>query len=328
MKNLNEDLKTGQFRQVYLLYGEENYLKKQYKDRLSKAMLPDGDTMNFTYYEGKGIDVREVIDLAETVPFFADRRLLVLENTGFFKAGGADLAEYLKELPPTTYFLFVENEVDKRSKLYKAVKAKGHVTELPFQDENTLKRWILGQVKKENKQISEGTLKALLEKVGTDMEHLLRELEKLFCYTLERDTITSEDVNEVCITQMSNHIFDMVNAVADKRQKQALDLYYELLALKEPPMKILFLMIRQYRILFQVKDLLKQGYGRKEIAAKAGLHPFVAGKYMEQARHFRTSELRAIVEDGAEMEVRVKTGKLMDTLAVEVFIVKYSMIVK
>lgn len=313
---------------MYLLYGEENYLKKQYKDRLSKAMLPDGDTMNFTYYEGKGIDVREVIDLAETVPFFTDRRLLVLENTGFFKAGGAALAEYLKELPPTTYFLFVENEVDKRSKLYKAVKAKGYVTELPFQDESTLKRWILGQVKKENKQISEGTLKALLEKVGTDMEHLLRELEKLFCYTLERDTITSEDVNEVCITQMSNHIFDMVNAVADKRQKQALDLYYELLALKEPPMKILFLMIRQYRILFQVKDLLKQGYGRKEIAAKAGLHPFVAGKYMEQARHFRTRELRAIVEDGAEMEVRVKTGRLTDTLAVELFIVKYSMVVK
>ena len=83
MKNLNADLKSGQFKQVYLLYGEEGYLKKQYKDRFIKAMLPDGDTMNYAYYEGKNTDVKEVIDLAETLPFFAERRLIVFENTGF-----------------------------------------------------------------------------------------------------------------------------------------------------------------------------------------------------------------------------------------------------
>ena len=140
MKSLNEDLKTGQFKQIYLLYGEENYLKKQYKERFVKAMLPDGDTMNYAYYEGKGVDIKEVIDLAETLPFFAERRLLVFENTGFFKSSGVDLADYVKEMPQTTYFIFVEEEVDKRSKLYKAVKAKGHIVELPFQDETTLKR--------------------------------------------------------------------------------------------------------------------------------------------------------------------------------------------
>ena len=102
MKSLNEDLKTGQFKQIYLLYGEENYLKKQYKERFVKAMLPDGDTMNYAYYEGKGVDIKEVIDLAETLPFFAERRLLVFENTGFFKSSGADLADYVKEMPQTT----------------------------------------------------------------------------------------------------------------------------------------------------------------------------------------------------------------------------------
>lgn len=325
MKSLNEDLKTGQFRQVYLLYGEENYLKKQYRDRLIKAMLPDGDTMNYACFEGKGIDVRAVIDLAETLPFFADRRVLVLENSGFFKTGGADLAEYIKDLPETAFFLFVEKDVDKRSKLYKAVKAKGHVTELPYQDAGTLKKWILSLVKKEKKQISGETLNALLDKTGTDMENLQKELEKLFCYTLEREAITIEDVNAVCVTQISNHIFDMVNAVADKKQKRALELYYELLALKEPPLRILFLMTRQYRILYQVKDLLKKGCGRKEIAAKAGLHPFAAGKYMDQAKHFHTKELRFILEEGAAMEECVKTGRLTDSLAVELFIVKYSM---
>lgn len=88
MKSLNEDLKTGQFSQIYLLYGEENYLKKQYKERFVKAMLPQGDTMNYAYYEGKGVEIREVIDLAETLPFFAERRLIVFENTGLFKSSG------------------------------------------------------------------------------------------------------------------------------------------------------------------------------------------------------------------------------------------------
>ena len=328
MKSLNEDLKTGQFRQIYLLYGEENYLKKQYKDRFTKAMLPNGDTMNYAYYEGKGVDVREVIDLAETLPFFAERRLLVFENTGFFKSAGADLADYIKDMPDTTFFIFVENEVDKRSKLFKAVKAKGHIAELPFQDESTLKKWILGMVCKENKQISESTVTYLLNKVGTDMGNIQKELEKLFCYTLEKDSILPEDVDAVCVTQISNHIFDMVNAVADKRQERALELYYELVALKEPPMRILYLMTRQYRILHQVKDLLKKGYGRKEIASKAGLHPFAAGKYMDQAKHFRSSELRAIMEDSADIEERVKTGRLTDVLAVELFIVKYSSVSK
>lgn len=324
MKNLNEDLKTGQLKQVYLLFGEEGYLKRQYKNRLTKAMLPEEDTMNYASYEGKGIDLKEVIDLAETMPFFAERRLIVFENTGFFKTGGADLADYIKELPETTSFLFIENEVDKRSKLYKAVKAKGRVVELAFQDEATLKRWIAGNVKKENKQITEQTIVYFLDKTGTNMENITKELEKLFCYAYDRDMITKEDVEAVCVTQISNHIFEMVDAMAQKKQRRALELYYELLALKEPPMRILFLMIRQYRILLQVKGLLKAGYGRKEIASKAGLHPFVAGKYMDQAKHFQTKALREVLEDGAEMEQCVKTGRLSDKLAVELFLVKYS----
>ena len=93
MKSLNEDLKTGKFKQLYLLYGTEAYLKKQYKDRFIKAMLPEGDTMNYAYYEGKNTDIKEVIDLAETLPLFGDRRLIVFEVTRFFKRSWADLAD-------------------------------------------------------------------------------------------------------------------------------------------------------------------------------------------------------------------------------------------
>lgn len=324
MKSLNEDLKTGKFKQIYLLYGAEAYLKKQYKDRFIKAMLPDGDTMNYAYYEGKNTDIKEVIDLAETLPFFAERRLIVFEDTGFFKSSGADLADYISDMPATTYFIFIESEVDKRSKLYKAVKAKGHIVELDAQDENTLRKWVLSLVKKEGKQMDASDIAYFLNKVGTGMENITKELEKLVCYCIDRAVITRDDIDAVCVTQITSHIFEMVNAVANKDQRKALDLYYELLALKEPPMRILFLLIREYRILFQVKALLKQGYGRKEIASKAGLHPFAAGRYMDEAKRFHLRELRSVMEEGADIEQRVKTGLLTDSLAVELFLVKHS----
>ncbi|HJA81873.1 MAG TPA: DNA polymerase III subunit delta [Candidatus Mediterraneibacter intestinipullorum] len=324
MKSLNEDLKTGKFKQIYLLYGEEAYLKKQYKERFVKAMLPVGDTMNYACYEGKNTDIKEVIDLAETLPFFAERRLILFEDTGFFKSSGSDLADYISDMPETTCFIFIENEVDKRSKLYKAVKAKGHIVELGVQDENTLRRWVQGLVKKEGKTMAQGDVAYFLNKVGTDMENITKELEKLVCYAMDRDVLTRTDIDAVCVTQITSHIFEMVNAVADKKQRKALDLYYELLALKEPPMRILFLLTREYRILFHVKALLKQGYGKNEIASKAGLHPFAAGRYMDQANRFHSKELRAVIEEGADIEQRVKTGLLTDHLAVELFLVKYS----
>ena len=85
MKTIDEDIKSGQFKKIYLLYGDEAYLKNQYKDKLKKALVQPDDTMNFTKYEGKGIEVREMIDLCETMPFFADHRVVLVENSGFFK---------------------------------------------------------------------------------------------------------------------------------------------------------------------------------------------------------------------------------------------------
>ena len=156
------------------------------------------------------------------------------------------------------------------------------------------------------------------------MENIQKELEKLFCYAMNKDSITSEDVEAICTTQITNQIFDMVNAVADKEQKKALQYYYDLLALKEPPMRILFLLARQFKLLLEVKVMDQKGYGRKEIAEKTGINPFVVGKYQTQAKSFQTKELRTIIEDSVETEECVKTGRLTDTLGVELFIVKYS----
>ena len=324
MQRINEDIKSGQLKQIYLLYGEEAYLRKQYRDRLRNALAAEGDTMNYSYFEGKDISVGAVIDLAETLPFFADRRVIVVENSNLFKSGGEKMAEYLASPAQAAYFVFVETEIDKRSKLFKTVSAKGTAVEFPVQNEATLKKWILGMIKKEGKQITGNALDFFLEKTGTDMENIRKELEKLMCYCMDKDAVSEQDIGEICTHRAGNHVFDMVNAIADKRQKKALDLYYELLALKEPAMRILFLIARQFTTLMQVKELKGKGYDNKTIGGKVGLPPFIAGKYAAQAAKFKKEDLRGALEACVEAEEAVKTGRMNDVMSVELLIVRYS----
>ena len=132
MQTLNQDIKDRTFKPFYLLYGEEAFLKKSYKNRLKEAIAGD-DTMNYHYFEGKGLDVQEIISLADTMPFFGERRLIQIEDSGFFKSAVDALVEYLPTMPDTTCILFVESEVDKRSRMFKKVKELGHVARRDFE---------------------------------------------------------------------------------------------------------------------------------------------------------------------------------------------------
>lgn len=320
MRQINDDIKQGNFKQAYLLYGEERYLRRQYRERLQKALCSDGDTMNTHFYEGKNVAVGEIIDLAETLPFLAERRAIFISNSGLFKSGGEQMAEYLAAPCESTFFVFTESEVDKRSKLFKTVQSKGYAAEFAIQDEKTLMRWAAGVLAKDNKKITENTLQLLLSKTGTDMENIQMELEKVICYCMDREIVTDADVEAVCTTRISNHIFDMINAVADKQQRRALELYYDLLALKEPPMRILFLIARQCNMLLQAKELKSKGCDNRTVGSKLGVAPFIASKYLNQAAKFKISTLRTAVERCVEAEEAVKTGRMNDVMSVEILI--------
>jgi len=324
LKSIQEDIKTGNFKQSYLLFGEEAYLKQQYKEKLLNALNPDGDTMNFSRYEGKGIDVKQVIDLCETMPFFADRRIILLEDTGFFKNKCEELADYMKSLPDYLVLVFAESEVDKRSRMYKAVKSSGRVTEFAKQDEKTLMRWAAGILGKEGKKITQKDMELFLTKTGTDMGNIRMELEKLVAYTEGKDIVAAEDIEAVCVTQTTNKIFDMVRAVTEKNQKKALELYYDLLTLKEPPMRILFLLAKQFRQLLLTKKMAGEGASQNEIASRLGVPSFVVRNISACARSYTVEELERAVEDFVDAEEAVKTGRLGDALSVELLIVKYS----
>ena len=122
-------------------------------------------------------------------------------------------------------------------------------------------------------------MELLLTKTGTDMGNLRMEMEKLISYTEGRDVVTAEDIEEICTTQTTNRIFDMVRAVTEKNQKRALELYYDLLTLKEPPMRILFLLAKQYRQLLLAKQFAAAGLAQTEIASKLGVPGFVVKNY-------------------------------------------------
>lgn len=324
MKMLMEDIKNGQFKRIYLLTGEEVYLRNQYRKKLRDALLDPEDTMNSASFQGKGIDPKEIIDLAETMPFFADRRVILIDDSGFAKNACPELADYVPEIPESACIILTEAEVDKRGRLYKAIKKEGRVVEFKRQDERTLARWVLGTLKKEGKNIAEETMRAFLGRTGSDMENISRELEKLLCYTMSRDVITTADVEAVCTEQTENRIFDMVQAITEHDQRRALDLYADLLAMKEPPMRILYLITRQFNQLLMLKSLSGQGLDKSELARKAGVPPFALGKYQAQCRKFTTAQLRQAVEDCVDTEERVKTGWMGDQISVELLIVKYS----
>ncbi len=323
MKVISEDIKKGEFKSVYLLYGEEEYLKKQYRDRLKNAIAGD-DTMNYSYFDSDNANVKEIIDVCETLPFFAERRLVVMENTGFLKSSNEELADYIKHIPDYLIIVMVEKEVDKRNKVYKAVASAGYVCEMKPQTTATLEKWIAGLLAKDKLKISREACDLILDKTGAGMDYIKQETEKLINYCYGREVVTVQDVENVCSTQTTSHIFDMISAIANKKQQQALDLYYDLLELKEPPMRILYLIVRQFNGILQVKDLMSRGVPSKEIAARIGAAPFVAGKYQAQAKYFEMDTLLDALDECAKTEEAVKQGRLNDRLGVELIIIRYS----
>lgn len=325
MNRLIQDIKNNQFSNIYLLFGSESYLRKQYRDKLKAALVSENDAMNCSVFAGKDININEVSDLAGTMPFFAERRVIIIENSGWFKNANEKALELVKNIADTTYIIFVEEEVDKRGKLYKAIGSKGYAALCEMQDEETLKKWIMGLLKKEKKLITADALNLLLDRTGTNMENIRHEIEKLVCYKYFDEGITAEDVEKLCIVQVQNKIFDMVEAVAQKNQKQALDLYYDLLALKEAPMKILALIARQFNMLLQVKEMKKKGYTEQDIASQTGLNAYyLKKKYIPQSSQFKQHQLEEALKACVEAEENVKTGKMPDILSVELIIVGLS----
>jgi DNA polymerase-3 subunit delta len=323
MKVIKEHIKSGNFKPYYLLYGSEEYLKKLYRNKLRTAILGDSNDMNYSYFEGKDADLHEIAQVAQTLPFFSERRLVVIENSGLFKTTN-EFTTMVKDIPESTFFIFVESEVDKRNKLFKIVKDKGTVSEMNGLDERNLKLFILSLLEHEKKKITERNITYLLDKTGSDMENIRHEVEKIICYTMERDVVTQEDIDAVVTAQITGKVFQMIEAIGLKQQSKALSMYYDLLAVREKPLSILFLITRHFNILMQVKDLQAKGQAAGAISTIVGVPPFSVSKYIAQARNFTAKRLKEALTFCVDIESQIKTGRMLEKIGVELLIVTFS----
>lgn len=336
---VSNNLSAKEYKPVYLLYGEEAYLRNYYKNALKAALVSEGDNLNYSYYEGNGVDPNEVVGMIQTMPFMAEHRVVIVENTGWFaKAGGeasegddekasgktAGLQNAIKELGEDIVLIFCEEKVDKRSKLFKAVSQKGVAEEYALQTEDMLARWVANIAKGANCQMDARTAYYLVSEVGLDMLLLKNEMDKLTAWSLEKGTITIEDVDTVCTHQITNKIFDMITAIATHHQKEALNLYYDLLSLRESPFHILSLLVRQYTQMLEVKDLMNRNQPVNMIAQKLNSKDWIIKRLQDSCRRMSLKDIRNALEMCARADEDIKTGNLTDMMSVELLIVNCS----
>lgn len=324
MKQIVEHIKSGAFQQFYLLMGDENYLKKQYKEKLAAALVDVEDSMNYHYAEGNNLDMNQICDLGETLPFFSERRVLVLENTGLLKKSSKDVEEKFANFPESTYVIMIEEDVDKRNSLYKFFAKQGYVANLTTPDEKTLLQWVKTLCKEEGKIIEDAAVFHLTEHMGTEMFLLKNELEKLFCYCQGRNQITVADVNEICLDEAEDKLFDMLDAIGNRNQKKALKLYRDLLELHKPPMQLLTMLSRHFNILLQMSALKETGTAYADMASLCGVPPFTVKKYVAQTSAYSYERLKAMVERCQMTDQEIKTGVIKDVVGVELLIVEFS----
>lgn len=324
INKLNQKLNNNEFLSSYLLFGEERYLVSQYKLAICSHIIKEGDEFNLSRYFGKDLDVDAIISMADTMPFFSDYRLIVIEDSSFFKSANDKLLEYIKNAPEYLIFLFVETEVDKRSKFYKYISDNGGVVEISYQKEQVLRQWIGKLAKNDGFSISVDTANAILEKTGTDMYTISNEMAKLCAYCQGKKVIDTIDVNAVLVDRTPPQIFEMTRAMSEKDARATLSYYYELLENKEPALRILSLISRQFRQLYKVSLCIDRGESSYVIASQIGLSSYIVDKLVRQAKNFTTSELSEALFDCASTEHKIKSGLLNEKIGVELLLVKYS----
>lgn len=319
MNRIRDDIKKREFHNLYLLYGDEEYLKRYYRENLKYCILEDSDDMNFSKFENKGIDLNEVQSIADTLPFFSEHRLIIIQDSGLFKSSN-DFTDYLEHMPDSTIIVFVEKEIDKRNKLYKYINKNGIAAEIKVKDSEEVLNWAAKRLKESGKVFTRKTMEYFLQRVDNNLYNLSNEIEKIAAYTVGREEITIADIDAVCPAYLQNHIFQMVDAVGAGDTDKALKLYNELIELKEAPSYILYMLIRHFNILLQIGSM--GNAPKNQVASKIGISPYFVGNYQRQSSRFSGKQLKQALDNSLETEQKFKTGVLDDQIGVELLLIE------
>jgi DNA polymerase-3 subunit delta len=318
--SLLNSIKRGVVMPVYLLYGEEEYLREMIVKTMKESLLAPGlEAFNLDELDGERCEVGSILERCVTLPVFAEKRLVIVKNPPFFQKGKKEnpdeagskaegLLSYLENPLSSTCLVFlVAGNVDKRKKPVKAVEHCGQILELAPLRGRELEEWIRGEAGALGKKIEPKALEYIIANSGNSLRNLKSELEKLAFYD-NSATITLKAAKELLIKTAEANIFEVVDSIGHKRGEAAILELRRLLETGEPPVRVLFMIARQFRLLLAAKDLVQKGYAEKQITAELGVHPFVTGKILRQAKNFAFKELEESLQSILDTDIALKTG--------------------
>ncbi|MHB9094344.1 MAG: DNA polymerase III subunit delta [Eubacteriales bacterium] len=337
-EGLGKSLERQVISLVYLFHGEETYLRDRYLERFRALVPEEVRDFNTDIVDGRETGWEAIINMASTLPFMAERRIVIVKNADGFKArrkspnengeekeekeasSDAGLIKYLENPPDTTCLIFCADSIDRKRKVYKLIEKNGQVVEFSPLKGRELNEWIDRRARKLGKIIEPSGMAGLVTAVGNNLQQLNTELEKLACYSLT-EKITAADVEFMVSKTAELSIFDLVDAVGERNYKKAIKMAREMVFLGEPVIRILFMVARQFRLILQVKGFQEMGYTDQQVSAGLQVHPFVAQKCVKQARNFTMAELKLALEKILATDADIKGGKQEGKLALELMII-------
>ena len=309
---------------IYLLYGEDEYLRNEYLKKIKKTF---GEIqLGINYVQVDENNVSNIISDIETPAFGFPTKLIIAKNTGLFKKKNAladTLADYLKTANlEGVELVFVENEADKNS-LFNTISKIGEVKEFKEQKLPQLITKVKSIAKAYNVNIAENTASYFIECVGTNMSDIINELRKLIEYAGNGGTIVKEDIDALSIKKSESIIFDLTDNLGRKKIADAIEVLHNLIYAKEPIQRILIMLYNHFKKLYIIKLAVEEN---KNVTQSLKLKPnqaFLVGKYQTQAKYFGKEELRSLLEELIKIDSSSKSGGIEINVGLETVLCKY-----
>jgi DNA polymerase-3 subunit delta len=321
----------------YVFHGADEFTRAEtladFKRRLGP---PDTVDLNTTVLEGGGLTLAELHHACDTVPFLAEKRLVVVkglltrlsarkdgELAATQKEFLSTLADYLLHLPETTRLVFIEEQTLPASHpiLQLAQKdARGYAKQFDAPEARALPGWIKKRVRKHGGQIEPQAAQQLAAVVGADLRLLDQEIGKLVTYTNAERPITKADVDAVVPYAQAAIVFDLVDALGQRDGRTAARTLHRLLDMGKHPLELLAMIVRQFRLLIQVTELKAEGATAHDIAQRLGIHPFPARKLYDQAIHFTAAQLESVYRHLLDTDAGIKSGEIEAEAALDLLV--------
>jgi len=325
-------IKRNEIAPIYLLYGTEAFLINETKQLLLDVILGEEEKdFNFSVYDLEETPIEVALEDAETFPFLGERKVVFLHNPVFLTAektkekvehNVARLEAYLKEPAPYTIMVFSApyEKLDERKKITKELKRYAEIVEAKKLNEHELKSWVKERAKNNGIEFEANAIEHLLALTGTNMFMITSEVDKLALYAADQKQIDANLVDKLVARSLEQNIFTLIEKVVQRKLDEALRIYYDLLKQNEEPIKILALLSSQFRLIYQVKELSRRGYGQQQIAGYVKTHPFRVKLALGQAGKFTDEELTNLIDLLAEADYKMKTGGMNKSLLIEMLL--------